>query len=69
MYKFLLVFIFLVSTSVEAEVLNGLVVGISDGDTITLLDTDNTQHKVRLSGIDAPEKAQPVRATIKLAKK
>ena len=37
----------------------GRVVGVSDGDTITLLDTTNTQYKVRLSGIDAPEKKQP----------
>lgn len=37
----------------------GRVVGVSDGDTITVLDSSNTQHKVRLSGIDAPEKSQP----------
>jgi endonuclease YncB( thermonuclease family) len=34
------------------------VVAISDGDTIILLDRSNTQHKVRLHGIDAPEKGQ-----------
>lgn len=28
-------------------------------DTITVLDAQNTQHKIRLQGIDAPEKAQP----------
>lgn len=42
-----------------AELLQGRVVGISDGDTVTLLDDSNTQHKIRLSGIDAPEKKQP----------
>jgi endonuclease YncB( thermonuclease family) len=26
------------------------------GDTLTVLDRDNVQHKVRLHGIDAPEK-------------
>ena len=41
-----------------AEVLVGQVVGVSDGDTITLLDSNKTQHKIRLAGIDAPEKAQ-----------
>jgi endonuclease YncB( thermonuclease family) len=42
-----------------ADVLIGQVVGVSDGDTITLLDANKTQHKIRLAGIDAPEKAQP----------
>lgn len=41
-----------------AEVLSGKVVGVSDGDTITVLDSAKTQHKIRLTGIDAPEKAQ-----------
>lgn len=36
----------------------GRVVGVSDGDTITVLDAANQQHKVRLEGIDAPEKGQ-----------
>lgn len=43
---------------VNAEVLNGTVVEISDGDTITVLDKSNNEHKVRLMGIDAPEKSQ-----------
>ena len=33
--------------------------GVYDGDTITLLDVDNRQHKIRLDGIDAPELGQP----------
>ncbi len=36
----------------------GKVVGIADGDTATVLDESNAQHKIRLLGIDAPEKAQ-----------
>jgi endonuclease YncB( thermonuclease family) len=35
----------------------GKVVKIADGDTITVL-LDKTQHKIRLEGIDAPEKGQ-----------
>ncbi len=30
-----------------------------DGDTITALDDGNTQHRIRLQGIDAPELGQP----------
>ena len=40
-------------------VVEGRVVGVSDGDTITVLDDANTQHKIRFAGISAPEKAQP----------
>lgn len=43
---------------VHAAELVGQVVGVTDGDTITLLDHQRTQHKIRLSGIDAPEKTQ-----------
>jgi endonuclease YncB( thermonuclease family) len=42
----------------NAEMLVGQVVGVSDGDTITLISEDKSQHKIRLAGIDAPEKAQ-----------
>jgi len=47
------------TTSSSADTLRGRVVGIADGDTLTLLDSTNTQHKIRLSGIDSPEKGQP----------
>lgn len=36
----------------------GKIVGVSDGDTVTLLTAEKTQVKVRLHGIDAPEKDQ-----------
>jgi endonuclease YncB( thermonuclease family) len=35
----------------------GKVVGVTDGDTLTVL-TQRQQHRVRLSGIDAPERRQ-----------
>ena len=31
----------------------GKVVGVADGDTVTVLDAGKVQHKVRLTGIDA----------------
>lgn len=36
-----------------------MVVHVADGDTITVLDAGKVHHKVRLAGIDAPEKAKP----------
>lgn len=42
----------------QAETLTGRVVAVADGDTITVLDSLNQQHKIRLAGIDAPEKKQ-----------
>lgn len=33
-------------------------VGVTDGDTITILDAANTTYKIRIAGIDAPEKRQ-----------
>lgn len=44
--------------SAYADVISGRVVSVTDGDTITVLDSTNTQHKIRLGGIDAPEKKQ-----------
>lgn len=42
----------------NAESFTGKVVGITDGDTITVLDNENSIQKVRLAGIDAPEHDQ-----------
>ena len=49
----------MVSIGASAETLTGTVVGVADGDTITVLDANREQHKIRVAGIDAPEKAQP----------
>jgi endonuclease YncB( thermonuclease family) len=39
--------------------IKGKVVGVHDGDTCTVLDTNKKQYKIRFDGIDAPELKQP----------
>jgi endonuclease YncB( thermonuclease family) len=54
---FATIFLFL-TFNLNAATLQGKVVSVADGDTLTVLDDNRTQHKIRLQGIDAPEKAQ-----------
>jgi endonuclease YncB( thermonuclease family) len=50
----------LASSAAAGEwLIEGRIVGITDGDTLTVLDGANAQHKVRVAGIDAPERSQP----------
>ena len=53
------VVLLLIASATQASTLMGRVVGIADGDSITVLDKNLEQHKIRLQGIDAPERAQP----------
>ncbi len=55
---FVLAFSLFLAVAGQAFAFEGTVVGVADGDTVTVLDAQKTQHKIRLSGIDAPEKAQ-----------
>ncbi len=51
--------------SATAATIEGRVIGVSDGDTVTVLTAENRQFRIRLSGIDAPEKKQPFGARAK----
>lgn len=44
--------------SFSANAFNAKVIKVADGDTVTVLDDANTQIKIRLANIDAPEKKQ-----------
>ena len=57
MKQILLALLFTV-ISLQAETLLGYVIKVADGDTITILDANKTQHKIRLNFIDAPESKQ-----------
>ena len=49
--KSLLFLVLCLATCVHAVELRGKIVGVSDGDTVTVLDADRRQYKVRLAGI------------------
>lgn len=51
--------VFLAATTNATTVIEGRVVSVADGDTITVLDAARRPHRIRLAEIDAPEKRQP----------
>ena len=56
LFCFILVSLF-ISTAYSSYLL-GKVVRVIDGDTVVVLDQNDEQHKIRLQGIDAPERKQ-----------
>ena len=54
----LLILLSLACAAAQASTLTGKVVRVADGDTITVLDSHNQQHRIRFLGIDAPERSQ-----------
>jgi micrococcal nuclease len=57
MKRYLFIFLLLISQAHAAEY-PARVVGITDGDTLTVLTAEKRQVKIRLAGIDAPESGQ-----------
>ena len=52
------ILLFLTFPLAQAETLTGRVLRIKDGDNIVVLDASKVQHKIRLQGVDAPERRQ-----------
>ena len=55
--RWLLLLLILAAPTASGEILRGKVIGVSDGDTLTLL-IDRRKIKIRLTEIDAPELKQ-----------
>ena len=49
-------FLFAMVSSLPAATIKGKVVKVADGDTVTIIDNKGFKYRVRLAGIDAPEK-------------
>ena len=49
----------LLAQPLGAATLAGRVIHVADGDTLTVLDDQHRSHKIRIAGIDAPERGQP----------
>ena len=54
----LLVTLILVSAPLSNDLITARVVGVADGDSITVVTAGNKRVKIRLHGIDCPEKGQ-----------
>lgn len=63
----LLLLLTVLAHAAAAAQITGRVVGITDGDTLTVLDEGRQQTKVRLAEIDTPESRQPYGSRAKQA--
>lgn len=58
-FLFILIFFLLLVGTARAEGIQGRVIKIANGDTITILVDENNEVKIKLAEIDAPELSQP----------
>jgi endonuclease YncB( thermonuclease family) len=56
--RWLLIVLFLLACSAQAETFSGTVTRVVDGDTLTILDAQKRRYRVRLGQVDAPESKQ-----------
>ena len=56
--KLILLFFLFFTLSLFSAEITGKVIKISDGDTITIINSNNRKYKIRLDKIDAPELKQ-----------
>ncbi len=56
--RMLIIFFLALAGTLSAEIQTGRCIGVCDGDTITMLTSSKEQIKVRLHGIDVPERGQ-----------
>ena len=60
MNKLIIIFLTLLLSGISfADTLTGKVIKITDGDTVHVLQANHIKEKIRLAGIDAPERKQP----------
>ncbi len=59
MFRTLYIISLLIVTYPVSADINGRIVRVLDGDTVEILGEGNQLKRVRLAGIDAPEKNQP----------
>lgn len=67
LFLVILILLLFFENPLHAATLSGRVVGVHDGDTLTLLDANRHQTKIRLAEIDTPESAQPYGSRAKQA--
>lgn len=58
-FVLVLLVLLLLPLTAQPQKLMARVVRVIDGDTLVVLDATRTQHKIRLAGIDCPERKQP----------